>query len=397
MARKPVIRSMRSFRGNRRGLAEIVGTLMLVVIVVAAATAFSFFVASYQKQVQNEETLTHNKNLENVRILALVPTEGASSTLTSLLVEVASLDVNPIDVYDVTLDGNAVTYYNVTNSAGVLLGSGCLNGNPFPPSSTSCSLDLPAEAQVYLQLDLNPLDVSRTGVYSFPFSASPESLNESSLMNFKIYTSLGNEFVQSFVPPVALAGVTFVSSYPILDGSDSYQPSTGTTENVSIDMWQWSVSSADTINTVPNSGIHTGSNAETAYFNFTVPPGYVPSSAIVAGLKFASGPGYATTTTALGGPFPVIPIVSGTNAEVSFTYTYTASTKGSLDLIGATLFDNATISPVTLGPVADDGSYSGQEVELPNPLTPNVAYNISLSVTSTESLVGSTQIVYELS
>jgi len=276
---------MRTRRGQQLGLAEVVGTLMLVVIVVAAATAFSFFVASYQKQVQSEEALNHDKNLENLRIFDLIPKVGSvPPQLSALRIDIASLDVNPIGVESITLNGYALVAYNVTDTAGTILGTGCLNGNPFVPPDTNCVLIIPAESQVFLDFDLN----DSSSYYAF--GSVSVNLTESGLFAFDVFTSRGNEFVQSFVPPVAIAGVTFVDSYAILDGTNSYQPNINASVTVTIDQWRWNVT-----------------------------------------------------------------------------------------------------APVRAN---DTGNYSGQEVELPRPITLGVPYTIDLNVTNSESLIGSTQIVY---
>jgi flagellin-like protein len=248
MASGPGGTSMRRLQRGSRGLAEIVGTLMLVVIVVAAATAFSFFVATYQKQVQAQEALEHDKALEKVRVLSLQPnlSEAFAPDLSSLLVEVASLDVNTIDIASILLTGNAVVAYNVTDAAGGVLATGCLAGNPYVAANGTCTLQLAPESQVFLQLDLNQLSrVSHQAKSAQDFSLLPSAdtwFTVASVLDFEILTTLGNEFTQAFVPPVAVAGITFVTDYPILDGSNSYQPSEGATSNVTIDFWNWNVS-----------------------------------------------------------------------------------------------------------------------------------------------------------
>lgn len=283
-----MLASMRSRSRASRGLAEIVGTLMLVVIVVAAATAFAFFVQAYQKQLQAEETATHNKNLENLRVLALTPdTVVGSTNLLGLQIELASLDVNTIVIEGIVLNGYTLVRYNVTLSPATNAGlRGCLQGSPTTSTDASCTLDLPAEAHVYLGFSFIP------GAYYSFINGTVATLTEDSLIALDFSTTLGNVFVQSFVPPVAVAGVTFVDSYPILDGTDSYQPATNGSESVAVDDWSWNV-------TAPK-----GSN--------------------------------------------------------------------------------------------DTGNYSGQEVELLEPFTPMKQYAISLTVTNSEDLEGSTQIDYEL-
>ncbi len=79
MTRGPPRQPMRDRKGlrpDRRGLAEIVGTLMLVLIVVAAATAFSFFVASEEQTNLREQNQLHLKNLENVTIQSVANVPG---------------------------------------------------------------------------------------------------------------------------------------------------------------------------------------------------------------------------------------------------------------------------------------------------------------------------------
>ncbi len=238
---------MRGHRRNGRGLAEIVGTLMLVVIVVAAATAFSFFVASYQKQLQAEEALNHNKSLEDLRILALTPNATAAPpALNSIIIEIASSDVNPTTVDGMTLNGLAVVYYTVVTFSGMPLDRPeCLNGDPFAASNVTCVLPVTAESQEFVKLNVSQADKN----YSFP-AYTKVTLYENSTFVFDLFTSLGNEFSQSFVPPVAIAHLSFVSSVtnsnPILDGSDSYQPSGTSGQNITIDEWSWTVTPNDT-------------------------------------------------------------------------------------------------------------------------------------------------------
>ncbi len=227
---------------------------MLVVIVVAAATAFSFFVAAYQKQLQSQEALQHDKSLEKLRVLSLEPTVASTGgdtppDIRSLIVEIASLDVNTITVSGIVLSGNALIEYNVTNAAGTALAkSECLNGNPYGAMNASCDIALAPESQVFLQFDLNPKDAPTTAAnhsyYSFLPATVVATLTQQSVLDFEILTSLGNEFTQAFVPPVAIAGITFVDSQPILDGSNSYQPAEGGVGNVSIVLWNWVVSSS---------------------------------------------------------------------------------------------------------------------------------------------------------
>jgi flagellin-like protein len=255
---------MRHLGRSSRGLAEIVGTLMLVIIVVAAATAFSFFVAAYQKQLTAEETLSHNKSLENLRILALKPDLGRNGAFGGLQVELASLDVNPIVIDSMVLDGQTVLIYNETLSQASASGiHGCLMGSPYNTTTNpACVLDLPPESHAFLSLNFNSSD---TTDYSFPAHTNL-TINESGLLEFHIFTGLGNEFTQSFVPPVAIAALSFVDNFPILDGANSYQPSSGTAENTTIVLWDWNVTVGPGGNCNRDCGNYSGQEVELAHY-----------------------------------------------------------------------------------------------------------------------------------
>ncbi|HTP56120.1 MAG TPA: hypothetical protein VML53_05610 [Thermoplasmata archaeon] len=254
---------MRRRSRDSRGLAEIVGTLMLVVIVVAAATAFSFFVAAYQKQVQTEETVVHDRALENLKFISLSSDgcalyDGATHSCATPLpndefaevtVEVASLDINGIGVTGVYLAGHPVVNYSVV--IGHSTYTPCFDSTN--KTSIPCqAVALPpyAEPRFIFNLD-NDTDFSAASscggsrvldcLYAFGTPFDSTAISASHELVLDLLTSLGNSFVGTFVPPVAKFGVTYVDSWPILDGSGSYQPSGGVTTNASIDQWGWSV------------------------------------------------------------------------------------------------------------------------------------------------------------
>lgn len=402
--RTPTVCSrMRPYRRDHRGLAEIVGTLMLVVIVVAAATAFSFFVAAYQKQLQSEETLTHDKALEDLRILALSPTLATdTSYISTLKVEVASLDPNAITIDGMVLNGNAVVSYGLANLSGTSWPYGCLNGPALATPNTACVLTIPADAEFFLVLNLTPGTMASISGPAYAYGTGPNTppaLTESGLLEFQLYTSLGNEFTQSFVPPVALAQVSFVGSFPILDGSSSYQPSGGTANNVTIDQWAWNVVAPPVENSPMSLAV--GAADEWGELTFTVTSGYTPSpSETISDLSFTPDSASGSVTS---GSIMILStdLTNPTTDVVTFSFTYTATSSGVLVLAGGSLSDSGSSPTLSDTPSIassyDVGVYSGQEVELTNYLSSNVPYDISLVVTNSESLVGSTSITYTLS
>src|ERR1700691_2976019 len=107
---------MRSVRRNDRGISEIVGALMLVLIVVVAATALAIFVSQYQKQLQTQESLTHDRQLEDLSVLHVASraTTGSNPDWVWLNFTVASLYINPSVVSYITINDQPLKQFNVS-------------------------------------------------------------------------------------------------------------------------------------------------------------------------------------------------------------------------------------------------------------------------------------------
>jgi flagellin-like protein len=234
------MRDRRSFRRGQRGLAEIVGTLMLVLIVVAAATAFSFFVASSEQTNLAEKNQLQLKNLENVTIQSVMnnppqPSGCIPSACTfpgSLILILSSSDIYNTSITDIAVGGDPVTSF-----CDVPLG--CSIAPPTPNPNFELFAAAPGGAAY---LTLVPFSVTAVTLnyssFYLPFSYSVSSLQ------VQMGTTRGNEFVESLFPPIAEIGVDFVSGYPVLDGSQSYQPHAGSSPSATIVQWVWTVTSS---------------------------------------------------------------------------------------------------------------------------------------------------------
>jgi len=253
---------MHRFRRRSGGLAEIVGTLMLVVIVVAAATAFSFFVASYQKTLQTQETQRHDKALEAVKVIAVSKQEcsdysptpcaasnAPSTSFATLSVLVASLDVNTIQISGVFVNGFGVVNYtaqyaNTTIVSPCYNASAHLRGMPLTGVVDCRRVPLPPYSTLRIKLDLDaPAMYAPTYALGVPY----DGISSTSDLSVGLLTGLTNYFVETFSPPVAIASIFFVSngstSVPVFDGLSSYQ-SAGA-DNVSILWYNWTATSTD--------------------------------------------------------------------------------------------------------------------------------------------------------
>lgn len=236
---------------------------MLVVIVVAAATAFSFFVAAYQKQLQAQETLNHDRALETVKVVGLSELDCAASVcyvgpgsgkcsgtcFAEVSFVVASLDVNAIGVVGLYLDHAQVINYTATIRGSTI--SPCFNASAPIVSPTygvgTCSdLILPGYATATITFNLgdclNSL-CSENGVWALGVGEGPSDYESSSVFVLTLLTSLGNQFTESLTPPVPIASVYFVASgtstIPVFDGLGSFQPKEA--DNASIDQYAWAV------------------------------------------------------------------------------------------------------------------------------------------------------------
>jgi len=185
---------MRSFRRRDRGLSEIVGTLILILIVVSAATLLAAFVASYQKQLQSEQSYAHDQSLESIHILALSTVSNAAGTsFTSFSFELASEYVNPSSILGITINGDVIGPFTWTNLTTGLTGTYVVGEN----------------------LELQPFDIVQVNLgltcpgssCSFP-GAVP---TPNTYLNFNVYTVLQNDFTRVFLPPVPLFVVSEIN------------------------------------------------------------------------------------------------------------------------------------------------------------------------------------------
>lgn len=224
---------MRSLRRSGRGISEIVGALMLVLIVVVAATSLAVFVAQYQKQLQAQQALTHNRQLENLGILHVTPfVPAGASAWVSLNITVSSLDVNPSVVDEITINDQPVKQYTVWE---LNLGTGNFSSQVVPGGGT---LNLSGTEQVNVNVSFNQSSPS------FSFYSPTFAIPLTSYLKIDLLTGLQNDFTRAFIPPTAVAVIdplvtfngTAYNTVPVLDGSSSFQAG-----NSSIIGWSWFV------------------------------------------------------------------------------------------------------------------------------------------------------------
>jgi len=220
---------------------------MLVVIVVAAAVAFSIFVASYQAQVQAEQAAAHNRALEDIRILSVSTVLNAhsvppNSNYSSLTFVAGSLDVNTMTINELLINGQFINYYTVTPLGSQsttqiceLCAAGQIPGSVFEFNLTSLE-----QVTIVVDLTLWNLAYQPHGGFIQPYSLA--SSGPTDYISISIYTTLGNDFTRVFDAPTALAlteqsviySAGVVVPVVVFDGSQSIVPA-----NDTIVSWSW--------------------------------------------------------------------------------------------------------------------------------------------------------------
>jgi flagellin-like protein len=225
---------------DSRGIAEVVGTLMLILIVVAASIALAAFVASYQKQLQAQQAEAQQRSLESLKVINLAqvnPLLTNASRLANFSFVLASEFINPSEITSFTVNGNPLRFYSVTPLAPA--------SGPTTCNNSSTPLMLAPFEEVEITVNTDSGSTAACG-YSFFSTAITFSIDE--FVEIGLFTVLQNTFTTVFLPPTAVALVTTLAEFsgggstsgfvnvPVLDGSHSFQ-----TGNASITAWNWFV------------------------------------------------------------------------------------------------------------------------------------------------------------
>jgi len=222
-----------------RGIAEIVGTLMLILIVVAAAIALAAFVAGYESQYLAEQASAHDKSLENVQVISIDPVVGSTpGQYASVSTILGSLDVQNTTVQEITLNGQPIAAYSETPLGSANTLTVCLL---CAAPGTVTDFQLAPEEQVSLSFNLQIWNAvtNPTGglfsAYTLPFDE---------YVDVGVYTLLGNEFARAFYAPTAVIQLSETNEFNgagnpevpmlVLDGEGS-QPG----PNATAVWWEW--------------------------------------------------------------------------------------------------------------------------------------------------------------
>ena len=207
---------------------------MLILIVVAAAIALAAFVASYESQYLSEENRDHQKTLESLRLVTVQPygIPNVAGDYVSMNLTVASTDPNSIGITGITLDNDVVTNYTTVNYTGT---------TPTPIAWGILGLYiLPPDGMVTIGVTFTPWVSPTLHDVGNSFALTGLLLSANTYLEVNLFTSLGNDFVFTALPPVPIVKVDVISlgsDYATaLDGTASFVPSG---QNATIVSWAW--------------------------------------------------------------------------------------------------------------------------------------------------------------
>jgi len=196
------------FLGSRKGIAEVLGALLLIIVVVVAVAALASFIAQAQTNAQSRESYLSNVKNENLQITyALFNASAAAHSLWySVLLNVRNTNTADSQLSQVEVGRYWFPHWNQANSTGHVIGQRYGAGN--------APLLIPAKGTVTVRLN---------------FTQNGQTVPRGSAVSLTLLTVTGNFFTTVYNPPTAVGQAGLVSvSYPYfnrdvlsLDGSKS--------------------------------------------------------------------------------------------------------------------------------------------------------------------------------
>jgi len=228
---------MKYMHDDRAGVSEVVGALMLVLVVVVAATSFAIFIADKQEDLQRNERIQDRNENEKLGIhsVLMYPKKDGSewynitiriSSLHSEISRIAMITVNDFVVEEFSI---RKTGFDWENNTDYLSGWERLNSSEM--------------VEIKFWPDIH-------------FYGGDKDISISSPLKIEVSTSYGNSFEKRFLPPTSLFVIKTLTewdsststyiSIPVLDGSLSEHPN----EGGEIMSWDWAIRYDDDFNPI---------------------------------------------------------------------------------------------------------------------------------------------------
>ncbi len=221
---------MKKYRDDRRGVSRSIGALMLVLIVVIAATSFAIFLNKEQNAVQTQQLDTLSRTEESMKVLSVDPSEIDGKDWNEMNLTVVSLDneqsmIDRIAINDVPIGKCTVWSWN---------------GKSWNPVNYTIGTDIPLQPAEEIIVHVN-LTGDLMDPTTFPMA---------NFIKVDLYTYLLNDFTSIFNPPNAIADLYSVSEQNISSGNgpgDYILDGTSSTPAVGaqLQLWNWIATAKD--------------------------------------------------------------------------------------------------------------------------------------------------------
>jgi flagellin-like protein len=254
---------MNYFIKNRRGVSNVVGALMLILIVISASTAIAVFIAQTQEVKQQAEMAALRRSLENLDIIEVKPDYNDSGILNITYFSVANFHSEDIRLNSVFING--LPLYTLPNiNFTIKRGDQALENWSYTTRgfkrwsrwNESNGWKNISELWDVSNITPHPLYIHPRELITFRLTNLNEKtispvlgliIDDKTPITIKVTTVLTNVFEETFFPPTtiimikteALWNGSNYQGYIILDGSLSDHPGNGY-----IAQWYWTIENA---------------------------------------------------------------------------------------------------------------------------------------------------------
>ncbi len=234
---------MRLITQHNKAVSVVIGTLLLTLIVVSAATTFSLFVADRQRTIQAAQNRELIRDQENIQILGFqnLGYNDLTEQLETMELSIANTNsrksiITAVRINDYLVENFTFVRYNLSQEHWEMNYS----TGEYNRTDTTQSERIHILPQEHAQIKITNTSAA------FPTG----NIKENQPLIISIFTTLTKEFKHSFLPPTAVANIQVDTIWNasasdweeviILDGSLSSHPG-----DINIVRWEWYITETE--------------------------------------------------------------------------------------------------------------------------------------------------------
>jgi hypothetical protein len=227
---------MRLLKKDRSGVSEIVGAMMLVLIVVIAASSFAIFLSQYQASEQAQRLDDQKRTQEKIKITSIVPLDDDDDGMwDSFNFTITSLHNERSEISRMAINDNTVRQFTVWRISEY---TGMLEDQEYEAGDTLILSAREAMTVLVEVADFNSM-YNPSAVYS-----------TDGYVKMDIITGWMNSFSKTFAPPSSVATHSPGSWYNTYTGQYEYYVTLNGRSSVGYDgayimSWNWTVKSTN--------------------------------------------------------------------------------------------------------------------------------------------------------